>query len=76
MTNEYFFERNYIVQPVAIETFGGSGPDSLSFVSELGKRITDVSGNPLETSYLRQRLCIAVQRGNAARILEILSSDF
>ena len=68
--------RNYIVQPVAIETPGGVGPDSLSFVSELGKRITGVSGSPLETSYLRQRLGIAVQRGNAACILENLSTDF
>ena len=68
--------RNYIVEPVAIETLGGIGPDSLSFVSELDKRITDVSGSPLETSYLRQRLGITVQRGNAACILENLSSDF
>ena len=68
--------RNYIVQPVAIETLGGIGTDSLSFVSELGKRITDVSGSLLETSYLRQRLGITVQRGNAACILENLSSDF
>ena len=67
--------RNYIVQSLAIETLGGVGPDSLSFVSELGKRITGVSGSSLETSYF-QRLGIAVQRGNAACILENLSSDF
>ena len=68
--------RNYIVQPVAIETLGGIGPDPLSCVFELDKRITDVNGSPLETSYLRQKLGIAVQRGNAACILENLSTDF
>ena len=57
--------RNYIVQPVAIENLRSIGPDSLSLVPELGKRLTDVSGSPLEISYLRQRLGIAQQRGNA-----------
>ena len=50
---------------VAIENLRGIGPISISLVPELGNRITDVSGSPLETSYLRQRLGIAQQRGNA-----------
>ena len=53
--------RNYIVQPVAIETLGGIGPDSPTFVFELGQRIFNVNGSPLGTSYLRRRFGIAVQ---------------
>ena len=66
---------NYILRPVAIDTLGGIGPDSLCFVSELGKGMMHKFGSPLGTSYLRQRLGLAVQRSNAACILKNFSTD-
>ena len=47
--------------PIAIET---GGPWNCEFISELGKRITQITLEPLETQYLFKRLSISLQRGN------------
>ena len=59
----------HIFTPVAIETAGPFGPDTLSFLRELGYRLRQVSGEVKSFSYLQQRLSIAVQRGNAASVM-------
>ena len=51
--------------PLAFESLGAWGVQCQQFVSELGRRITTATDDARETSYLRQRLSIAVQRGNA-----------
>ena len=51
--------------PLAFKSLGAWGVHCQQFVSELGRRITIITGDARETSYLRQRLSIAVQRGNA-----------
>ena len=66
--------REYIVQPVAVETLGGLGPSTLSFLSDLGRRISIVSGNKRAAEFLRQRIGIAVQAGNAACVKESFAS--
>ena len=60
--------------PIAIETLGTWGPAGLAFVNELGRRISAVSGDARATDFLKQRLSLAVQRGNAASILGTLVS--
>ena len=40
--------------------------EGLAFVRELGRRISLVTGDPRETTYLLQRLSVAVQLGNVA----------
>jgi hypothetical protein len=60
--------------PVAIETLGSWGSLGLAFVSEVGRRISAVSGDPRSTSFLKQRLQMAVQRGNAAAVLGTFGS--
>ena len=55
--------------PTAIETLGTWGSAGLSFVNELGRRISAVSGDARATDFLKQRLSLAVQRGNAASVL-------
>ena len=67
-------EQNYTVQPIAIESLGGIGPDSFKFLKDLGRRMSLVYGNTLEPAFLRQRLAFAIQRGNAACILGNLQS--
>ena len=64
-------EQNYTVQPIAIESLRGIGPDSYKFLKDPGSL---VSGNTLEPAFLGQRLVIAVQRGNAACLSENLQS--
>ena len=61
--------------PVAIETSGATGPTSRVFLRELGRRVRWESGEPRATSYLLQRHSVAVQRGNAAVILDCIPSN-
>ena len=61
---------NLLFQPLAFETLGGIGPSTLTFIKAVGKQISRRSFDKAETIYLRQRLGIAIQAGNAACILE------
>ena len=54
--------------PIAVETMGAWGADALAITAELGGRIAALTGEPRSTSFLRQRLDIAIQRGNAAAV--------
>ena len=51
--------------PVAIETSGVWGKQALDLVTEVGRRIAEVTHDPRSTTFLHQRLSLAVQRGNA-----------
>ena len=51
--------------PVALETMGPINAQGREFLSELGRRLTIVSGEPQETARLFQRLSICTQRFNA-----------
>ena len=55
--------------PVAIETFGAWGEEGRQLITELGARITILTGEPRSTLFLRQQIDIALQRGNVASIL-------
>ena len=59
--------------PVAIETMGTWGACGLAFVNEIGRRVSEVTGDPQSTAFLKQRLSLAVQRGNAASVLGTLA---
>ena len=61
--------RRYRFEPVAIETSGVFGSSTRNIVNELGKRISEKTGEKRETSWLKQRLNIAIQRGNALSII-------
>ena len=52
--------------PVAIETSGVWGEEALNLVTEIGRRIAELTHDPRSTVFLRQRISVAVQRGNAA----------
>ncbi len=55
--------------PVAAETMGSWGPEGYELIIELGRRIAEVKKEPLSGAYLKQRLSIAIQRGNAYCVL-------
>jgi hypothetical protein len=55
--------------PIAIETSGAWGPQGMSLISEIGKRIAVVTNEPRSATFLRQRLSIALQKGNALCVM-------
>jgi len=72
-TKKYeFLGGAYIFAPIAVETTGAWVKDSLRLVEEIGRRIAEASGEKRSTSFLLQRLSIAVQRGNVAAVLGTL----
>ena len=60
----------YLFQPVAIETLGPLNASAVNFLSEVGRRLTSLSGDPRETSFLFQRLSMLIQRFNSALITD------
>ena len=50
--------------PISVKTGGPCNPESSSFIAELGKRISQITFEPLETKFIFQRLSISLQRGN------------
>ena len=59
----------YIFCPFAIETLGPFGEEACVLVKDLGRRLFLATGEPRSTSFLVQRISVAVQRGNAASVL-------
>jgi len=56
-----------IFQPLALETLGLINSSGISFLVEVGRRLTDVSGDVRETLYLFTLwVSLAVQRDNSA----------
>ena len=51
--------------PLALETLGPINSKGRSFLSDLGRRITAVTGDPREGAFLFQRLSIAIRRFNS-----------
>ncbi|OXA62989.1 hypothetical protein Fcan01_03568 [Folsomia candida] len=67
-------EKQYIFVPVAVETSGVWGMEGLKFIQDVGRRMKDVTG-PMSTTFLIQRISLAVQRGNAASIMGAVPSQ-
>ena len=63
---------DYIFAPIAVETLGPMGQVSTRFVRDLSKRLITASGDKRAGQYFRQRLGMAVQRGNALAVMGTL----
>ncbi len=59
--------------PIAIEKLGAWGPCALEMCADLGGRIAQHTGDARATAFLKQRLDIAIQRGNAAAVVDTLA---
>ena len=55
---------------IIIETLCPLNASALNFLSEVGRRLTSLSGDSRETSFLFQRLSMLVQRFNSALIMD------
>ena len=62
------FSNTHVFVLLAFETLGAWGEQAKVFVAQLGRRITGVMADVRETDFLRQRLSVAIQRGNALAI--------
>ena len=60
----------YLFQPVAIETLDPLNAAAVNFLSEVGRRLTSLSGDPRETSFLFHRVSMLIQRFNSALIAD------
>lgn len=61
--------------PISVETGGSWNAQAEEFVQDLGKRISEVTNEPMETQFLFQRLSMAVQRGNAIAFKSTFPAD-
>ena len=59
---------SFIFKPLAFETSGVYGQDTLLTIRDIGRRVSHQTCDPRETLFLRQRLSIDIIRGNAASI--------
>ena len=59
----------YSFVPIAFETLGPVCLDGSDFINKIGSRLRAVSGDARETTFLWQRLSVAVQRFNAVCLL-------
>jgi len=60
---------SYLFCPLGFETFGPWGPEAKSFVSHIGALLRSSSGEPRAADFLRQRVSLEIQRGNAISVL-------
>ena len=58
----------YLFVPLAMETLGPLCREGSCFLKDLSRRLENVTGDRQEGEYLRQRLSIAVWRGNCVSI--------
>ncbi len=63
-----FLDR-YIFQPIGFKTTGTWGASAKKFLHQLGQRIRERNGNPRTFEFLRQRISVEIQRGNAKSVL-------
>jgi len=59
--------------PALFEVFWVYAKEAEKIVAPLGQRLKTVSGDVRSLAFLKQRISVAVQRGNAAAILGTLS---
>ncbi|XP_055329947.1 uncharacterized protein LOC129582458 [Paramacrobiotus metropolitanus] len=64
-----YLNGRYIFAPIAFETMGSWGPSAIALIKELGKRLRDHTGEKRSHEFLRQRLSLEIQRGNAASVM-------
>jgi len=68
-------ERTHIFQPVAVENLGTMNAPACGFLARLGRKISAISGDDRETSYLFQRISVLIQLFNATLLHESFADE-
>ena len=66
--------QTYTFVPIAVKTLGPMNSVGLHFLSDLRRRITQVSTDQRESAFLFQRLSVLIQRFNAVALRGTFSS--
>lgn len=61
--------QNYHFVPFAVETMGSWSADAIRFFDTLSRKIALKTNEPRSKSFLKQRVSMAIQRGNAAGVM-------
>ena len=61
-------EQQFIVQPIGFETMGSWEAGAKAFLTDVGHRVKQATGKRA-MEFLRQRVSIGIQRGNAASVM-------
>ena len=59
----------FIIQPVALESFGCPGPSTEEFLRDISDRLREASHDPRAGIFFQQRLSIELQRANVNLIM-------
>jgi len=65
----------HIFCPIAIETAGTWNAMAIELVQEIGRRITVITEDSRETTFLFQCLSIALQQGNAVSFQNTMTTE-
>ena len=69
------FPASYVFEPIAVENLGPPNASALEFISNLGQRISNLSGDDRETQFLFQRISVTIQRFNLVLLHDSFSMD-
>ena len=62
-------DQAYQFQPIAVETCGVVGPDSMCFLLNLDRRMQSATGDPISFTHLLQHISVAIQVDNLTSVL-------
>jgi len=65
-------DSRFVFAPIAVETLGVLNSSARLLLSDLGRRIINISGEARELSFLFQRVSVLVQRFNAILLHDCL----
>ena len=65
-------DSRFVFEPIAVETLGVFNSSARLLLSDLGRRITNISVEARELSFLFQRVSVLVQRFNAILLHDCL----
>ena len=61
--------------PIAIETWEEGNEKAVEFITEVGRKITDVTKEQQDTMFLLKMISVALQRGNAIAFRNTFPSE-
>jgi len=65
----------YMFEPIAVENLATFSSSTLDFLVQLGRRISSQSGDVRESSYLLQRISVAIRRSGSVPLHDSLTVD-
>jgi len=63
------------LQPITVESLGPMNIATYSFLAELGRKVSEVSGDNRDSSYLFQWISVLIQSYNAILVHESFTVD-